>query len=123
MQQLQQPPPPRQRILAIDLGKRKSVFCDYDPATGQHTFGTLRTSPADVHDLLVKHPGHVVVIEICPLAGWIADLCQTLTTTLRVVNTSGGDNAWGWKRVKDKSDRGDALKCAMMQAMGQHRYV
>ena len=25
--------------------------------------------------------------------------------------------------VKDKCDRGDALKCAVMEAMGEHRYV
>ena len=111
----------RQRTLAIDLGKRKSVYCDYDPQAGQHTFGSLATSPADVRDLLARHPGHLVVIEICPLAGWVADLCRALGVALRVVNTAG--EPWSWKRVKDKSDRGDALKLAMMEAMGQHRYV
>lgn len=114
-------PAVQQRILAIDLGKNKSVYCDYDAATGQHTFGALATTPADVHDLLVKHPGHLAVIEVCPLAGWVADLCGALGVALRVVNTAS--EQWSWRRVKDKSDRGDALKLAMMQAMGQHRYV
>lgn len=114
-------PAMRQRILAIDLGKNKSVSCDYDPATGQHTFGTLATTPAEVHDLLAKHSGHLVVIEICPLAGWVSDLCRALGVALKVVNTAS--EQWSWKRVKDKSDRGDALKSAMMEAMGQHRYV
>jgi transposase len=110
-----------QPILAIDLGKNKSVFCDYDPRNGQHAFGTLPTTPKDVHDLLVTYPGHLVVIEICPLAGWVSDLCRTLGLTLKVVNTTS--EQWSWKKVKNKSDRSDALKIAMMQAMGQHRYV
>ena len=110
-----------QRILAIDLGKRKSVCCDYDPATGQHTFGSLPTTPADMHALLVRHPDHLVVIEICPLAGWVSDLCRTLGRSLQVVNTNG--EPWNWRKVKDKSDRQDALKSARMQAMGQHEYV
>lgn len=110
-----------QRILAIDLGKRKSVYCDYDPQTGQHTFGSLPTTPSDLHALLVKHPAHLVVIEVCPLAGWIADLCRTLGVMLKVVNANSA--SWSWRKVKDKSDRGDALKLARMQAMGQHTYV
>ena len=111
----------QQRILAIDLGKKRSVFCDYDPASGAHTFGALATTPADVHDQLVKSPGHLVVIEICPLAGWVSDLCQALGVAIKVVNTAS--EQWSWRKVKDKSDRGDALKSAMMQAMGQHRDV
>jgi hypothetical protein len=33
-------------ILAIDLGKFKSVACRYDPATAQHAFQTIATTPA-----------------------------------------------------------------------------
>ncbi len=45
-------------ILAIDLGKFKSVACGYDTATGQHTFTTIPTTPAAVHDLVVERlPG------------------------------------------------------------------
>lgn len=110
-----------QPILAIDLGKNKSVFCDYDPRDGQHVFGTLPTTPQEMHELLVKHPGHLVVIEICPVAGWVSDLCRTLDVAVKVVNTTS--EQWSWKKVKNKSDRGDAVKIATMQAMGQHRYV
>ena len=47
-------------ILAIDLGKFKSVACDYDPATHRHTFTTLPTTPQAVHDLAVERsPGQI----------------------------------------------------------------
>jgi len=42
------------RILAIDLGKFKSVCCDYDTKTQEHTFTTIPTTPAAVHDLIVE---------------------------------------------------------------------
>ena len=41
------------RILALDLGKFNSVLCDYDPATGNHRFESLATTPQAIHDLLV----------------------------------------------------------------------
>jgi transposase len=110
-----------QPILAIDMGKNKSVFCDYTPGTDQREFGTLPTSPKDFHDLLVARPGRLVVIEVGPLAGWVVDLCITLGVPFKVVNT--GSEEWSWKRVKNKSDRDDALKLAKMEAMHMHRYV
>ena len=110
-----------QRILAIDMGKNKSVYCDYDPADGTHRFGKLPISPRDFHDLLVRHPKHLVLIEVSPLAGWVSDLCQAMEMPLLVVNTTS--EQWSWKKVKNKSDRGDALKIATMQAMKQHKYV
>jgi hypothetical protein len=42
-------------ILALDLGKFKSVACRYDPAAGDHAFRTLATTPPAVHDLLVEN--------------------------------------------------------------------
>jgi hypothetical protein len=57
----------------MDLGKNKSVVCDYDSESGRHTFKTIRTRPQEVHDLLVeKEPGRVV-IEIGPVSGWVYD--------------------------------------------------
>jgi len=50
------------QILAIDLGKFKSVACDYDPATGEHDFTTLPTRPGEFHDLLTdREPGRLVI--------------------------------------------------------------
>ncbi len=34
-------------ILAIDLGKYKSVFCMYQTTTNKHSFGTVNTVPQD----------------------------------------------------------------------------
>ena len=39
------------RILAIDLGKFKSVACRFNTADGEYTFRTLRTAPTEFHDL------------------------------------------------------------------------
>ncbi len=41
-------------ILAIDLGKFKPVACRYDPATGEHAFQTIATTPPAVHDALKR---------------------------------------------------------------------
>lgn len=108
-------------ILAIDIGKNKSVFCDYASATAEHAFGSLPTSPKDFQALLERYPGRLVVVEISPQAGWVSDLCQRLGRELKVVNTTGEE--WKWNKVKDKSDRSDAMKLAKMQAMSLHRYV
>jgi transposase len=108
-------------ILAIDMGKNKSVYCRYNPFGGEEHYGTLPTSPQAFHDLLIQYPDHVVVIEISPLAGWVSDLCRKLKIKLKVVNTSS--EAWSWKKIKNKSDRKDAHKLAVMEAMNQHRYV
>ena len=41
-------------ILAIDLGKYKSVFCMYETTTNKHSFGNLKTTSQDIHDLIVS---------------------------------------------------------------------
>src|SRR5262249_35539957 len=43
-------------ILAVDLGRYKSVACVYARATRQHTFRTIDTTPEDVGRLLARHP-------------------------------------------------------------------
>jgi len=41
------------RILALDLGKFKSVACDYAAESGQHCFATRATNPQALHNLIV----------------------------------------------------------------------
>ena len=60
------------RILALDLGKYKSVACDYEAETGRHGFTTILTNPKALHDLIVDREPDRVVIEICSIAvGWL----------------------------------------------------
>ena len=107
-------------ILAIDLGKFKSVACDYDTTTHQYTFTTLPTTPAAVHDLIVERlpglPGRIV-IEVGSQAGWVKDLCEALGVEVQVANPN--HEAWRWKNIKRKTDKDDALKLAQMSAVGQ----
>lgn len=104
-------------ILAIDLGKFKSVACRYEPATGSHTFETIATTPSAVHDLLVAGSPSALVIEACSVCGWISDLAGSLSIEVCVANTNG--QAWKWNRVKRKTDRDDALKLAKLYATNE----
>ncbi len=112
-----------QRILAIDLGKFKSVACDYDPATGTHTFTTLPTRPQDFHDLLADRFGDTsggrLVIEVGSASGWVKDLAELLHIEVQIANPNPNHEAWRWKNVKRKTDKDDALKLAQLSAMDQ----
>jgi transposase len=105
------------KILAIDLGKFKSVACVYEPVGDAHRFETIVTSPASVHDLLVETVPTRVVIEACSIAGWVSDIARTLGIELEVANANS--EPWKWQRVKRKTDRDDALKLAKLSAMKQ----
>ena len=97
-------------ILAIDLGKYKSVSCVYDQATGEVRFTTIDTSRAELRRLLDKEAAAVVVIEACLLAGWVHDLCAELGVRCLVANTAS--EAWKFKHLKRKTDKDDALRLA-----------
>lgn len=103
------------KILAIDLGKRRSVTCDYDTATGGSAFGKVATTPAALHDLLAEEAPDRLVIEIGSQAGWVHDLAAALEIEIQVANTS--DEKWKWNRRKRKTDRDDALKLARLSAL------
>jgi transposase len=105
------------RILALDLGKFKSVACTYQPTDGSHSFRTIPTDPKTVHDLIVEVGPERVVIEVGPAAGWVKDLCEALEIPIEVANPN--HEAWRWKHVKRKTDKDDALKLAQLSAMGQ----
>jgi transposase len=104
-------------IVAIDLGKYKSVACIYsgDPATAQFT--SLPTDRDHLRKLFAKHRPAAVVIEACLLAGWVHDLCHELGLTCHVANTAS--EAWKFKHTKRKTDKDDALRLAQLFALGQ----
>lgn len=104
-------------ILAIDLGKFKSVACRYDTQTHTHQFRSVPTTPQALHDLLVELEPNQVVFEVGSAAGWLADLCQALALPFAVANPN--HEAWRWKSVKRKTDRDDALKLARLWSMAQ----
>jgi hypothetical protein len=104
-------------ILAIDLGKYKSVACVYDQASGESRFTTIDTSRVELHRLLDKAQPGVVLLEACLLAGWVHDLCAELGVRCLVANTAS--EAWKFKHLKRKTDKDDALRLAQLYALGQ----
>ncbi|MFA7238275.1 MAG: IS110 family transposase [Phycisphaeraceae bacterium] len=111
-------------ILAIDLGKFKSVACIYNTADASHEFRTIRTTPPEVHDLIVRTlsdgEGNFrgrVVIEVGSAAGWVKDICEVLGVEIQIANPN--HEAWRWRNIKRKTDKDDGLKMAKLSAMDQ----
>ena len=77
------------RILAIDLGKFKSVACLYDCATREHKFRNIPTKPWALEGLLSAESPDRIVIEVGSQAGWIADLAESLGIEIQVANPNG----------------------------------
>jgi hypothetical protein len=104
-------------ILALDLGKYKSLACAYDPATTLARFDTLASSPEELRKLFARERPAAVIIEACLLAGWVHDLGHELGLVGHVANTAR--EAWKFKHVKRKTDKDDALRLAPLFALGQ----
>jgi transposase len=106
------------RIIALDLGKFKSVACLIaDARTRGHRFDTIETTPQALHDLFAAHATEdpaqtLVVIEACDAAGWVHDLATSLGLSVAVANCC--HEAWKWRKVKRKTDKDDAFKLAKM---------
>jgi transposase len=105
------------RILAIDLGKFKSVTCLLDSDTNQTEFWTMATDRQYLLAVLKNYHPDLVVIESCGLAGWVHDICTEEGYEVLVCNPN--QEAWKWKRIKRKTDRDDALKLAKLAALEQ----
>jgi len=104
-------------IMAIDLGKFKSVVCNYTAPSSEYCFETIETSPRVFHDYFITHDCDVIVVEVCSIVGWICDLAEMLEIEIKVANTN--DDRWSWRRTKRKTDRVDALKLAKIEAMNE----
>src|SRR5262245_16343244 len=103
-------------ILALDLGKYKSVACLYRSADDKQ-FTTIATSRAHLTQLFARHQPAVVLIEACLLCGWVRDLCLELGVRCLVANTTS--EAWKFKHLKRKTDRDDALRLAEVYLLGK----
>jgi transposase len=104
-------------ILAIDLGKYKSVVCIHDQATGEYGFTSFETTRAELCKLVGKEQPAVMIIEACLLGGWVYDLCGELGVRCLVANTAS--EAWKFKHLKRKTDKDDALRLAQLHLLGQ----
>lgn len=109
------------KILSLDLGKFKTVGCDYEGESGRHSFRGSLTTPAALRQLVKEVKPDRVVIEVCSIAGWVCDLLRELGVEVQVANTN--EDAWRWRKVKRKNDRSDALKVAQLSAVNQLREV
>src|SRR5262247_3428415 len=104
-------------ILAVDLGKYKSVACRADSATGEFAFTTFATTRAELQKRIATEQPAVVSIEACLLAGWVHDPCGELGVRCLVANTAS--EAWKFKHLKRKTDRDDALRLAQLYLLGK----
>jgi len=109
------------KILALDLGKYKTVGCDYERETGAHRFRVCLTTPAALQQLINEVKPDRVVIEVCNIAGWVGDLVRSMGVEVQVAKTN--EEAWRWRKVKQKNDRRDALKMAQLSAVNQIKEV
>jgi len=107
-------------ILALDLGKFKSVCCFFNLADGEVRYVTVESTPASIGLLLDKAKAEGVVcaiFEACVLTGWVARLCDERGLKRHIAATNG--EAWRWKNVKRKTDRDDALKLTRFYHQGE----
>ena len=75
-------------ILALDLGKYKSVACLCPGSPEVARFDSFTTDRTRLAKLLSRCQPGVVVVEACLLAGWVHDLCAELGFRCRVANTA-----------------------------------
>jgi transposase len=104
-------------IVAIDLGKYKSVACIFDLATSEYAITSFQTTRGELARLLAERRPGVVIIEACLLAGWVHDLCAEQGVRCLVANTAS--EAWKFKHLKRKTDKDDALRLAQLYQLGQ----
>jgi len=93
------------KILALDLGKYKSVACAYEAESGQRGFATIGTNPKALHDLIVDREPDRIVIEICSIAGWVGDLVRNLGIELHGGQHCGRALALTGSQTKERSAR------------------
>ncbi len=54
------------KILALDLGKFKSVACHYDSETREAQYEKIKTAPMVIHQVIVRQAPQRIVFEIGP---------------------------------------------------------
>lgn len=105
------------KILALDIGKCKTVWCMYQGESIPVVYGKVATTPQALHDLLVEQAPERLALEVGSSAGWIYDLAKVMQVPAQVANPN--HEGWRWRNVKKKTDRVDARKLAQLSAVGQ----
>jgi len=72
------------KILSLDLGKYKTVGCDYESESGAHQFKRGFTTPTGLAKMVQEVKPDRVVIEVCSIAGWVCDLLWGLGIEVQV---------------------------------------
>jgi transposase len=109
------------KILALDIGKFKTMCCIYDSKTRKYSFENLATERNFLEAVFRNKKCDLVVMEACGPSGWINDLAIGAGHETLVCSTN--EDAWRWMNVKRKTDKDDALKLARMAAMGELKPV
>lgn len=108
-------------ILALDLGKFKTMCCFFDTKTRKPEFQVAATERDYLAKVFKSRKVDLVVMEACGPSGWINDLA--VSQGLRTLVCSTNEDAWKWSNVKRKTDKDDALKLARMASMNELKAV
>jgi transposase len=108
-------------ILALDLGKFKTMCCFFDTKTRKAEFQVAATERDYLAKVFASRKVDLVVMEACSPSGWINDLA--ISQGLKTLVCSTNEDAWKWSNVKRKTDKDDALKLARMAAMNELKAV
>ena len=90
------------KILALDLGKSKTVACNLDSVDNSERFTTVASTPTALTALFEGEQPDRVVFEIGPQAGWVHDLVAAHGLDAQVANPN--HEAWRWRQVKRKTE-------------------
>ena len=90
-------------ILAIDLGKSKSVFCKMDTTVLKPRFSTLKTSPQKFHDVFAEldQQNSIVLFEVGAQSGWLSDMLRLLGIDFKTANVN--HPSWKWSKNRKKT--------------------
>lgn len=105
------------KILALDLGKFKTIGCLLDTELNKTRYSTIKTVPFSIFNLLEHLEPDCLVMEVGTPAGWVCDIARSAGIEVQVANVN--HDAWRWRNVKRKTDRLDALKLAQLSSVGQ----
>jgi len=105
------------KILAMDIGKFKTVACEFDAHNGTSRYETIKTTPFSIQRIIATQKPDRVVFEVGSTSGWVHDIVASMGIEVQVANPN--HEGWRWRNVKSKTDRKDAEKMAKLSAAGQ----